>query len=595
MHCHLVWQLMRYSLSRYLLKRNGLPSNEELQYLPSIPDTPAPSARQRNLSADIGVDRDLPTPSNRSVRAEKQRMGGTKLPDESLFTSPDTSGSRPPPRSQTYSGLSRVTAGDATHNNSPRYPSQPAYPMLSSRQSGLGLNTARTPSGSSASGFEGVPPSARTGSSAGIRSPDLLTDSPTTGLRAKTNRNQHSATNREDRPDMSCAFGSIRLPKGSMDASMLQDTSFGMLGWRDSLGSVGDDSWELPLAVERRELSSAKPASAATASAAPAEVPRTVITQTTSPTRTTTTPRKQGSPAKRRGGFTPAQALSESTLIPSPPKNAQLLESVNSLNRIMPPWAAGGNASLSSSFLDQTQVFPTMPLTGAQELEKERNDKKEKAELYPLTSSGSPMKASTMGGFLAPPVAARPKRAPSSSTRAPLSSHIQLNPPSSDSHDATGDMSTLLPVSPLKHCHLLSDEHDLLNERLDMSSMIDLEGPSIFVPSSNHTASPTKSKPQSAHVSAILPVTKIASPARRTGSTPAKAPAIGKRYSIRPAAGLQDQTLDLKDMMAAFRQPKLPTGVEESYMDLINASMDDMDGYVLGDISRGPTGSGHAL
>jgi hypothetical protein len=156
-------------------------------------------------------------------------------------------------------------------------------------------------------------------------------------------------------------------------------------------------------------------------------------------------------------------------------------------------------------------------------------------------------------------------------------------------------MSTLLPVSPLKHRHLLSDEHDLLNERLDMSSMVDLEGPSMFVPSSSHTASPTKSRPQSAHVDAILPVKKIMSPVRRTGSTPAKAPATGKRYSIRPAAGLQDQTLDLKDMMAAFRQPKLPTGVEESYMDLINASMDDMDGYVHGDISCGPTGSGHAL
>jgi hypothetical protein len=38
--------------------------------------------------------------------------------------------------------------------------------------------------------------------------------------------------------------------------------------------------------------------------------------------------------------------------------------------------------------------------------------------------------------------------------------------------------------------------------------------------------------------------------------------------------------MDLKDMMAMFRKPAQGSKIEESFMDLMNASMDDLDGLV---------------
>ena len=362
---------------------------------------------------------------------------------------------------------------------------------------------------------------------------------------------------------------------------MLQDASFGTMGGRDSLGSLGDDSWEMDLGAVRRDKA---PPSASTASinemssrtspqkrdvAGTQGIPSTVITAT-SPKRGS--PRK-GSPAKRRGGFTPAQALGESLMLPTPTKGgAHLLESVNALNRVDPPWLhSGGDSSSNASFLDKTTVFPAKTTGCKVEVDEAKrtdepptaallDNRRERLEMYPSAStSGSPMKASTLGGFLAPPVAMPRHKlspSPSSPSKTSLSSASATLLVPDEKDEEAGDISTLLPVSPMKHRHLLSDDNNLLRERLDWSGVMDMEGPSMFIPP----------LPQQLNMADSVAGKNVVAPPSIKRDSP-------RKHDI-------NQTMDLKDMMAMFRKPRA-SGGEETFMDLMNASMgmDDMDGY----------------
>jgi hypothetical protein len=145
----------------------------------------------------------------------------------------------------------------------------------------------------------------------------------------------------------------------------------------------------------------------------------------------------------------------------------------------------------------------------------------------------------------------------------------------SEDRDNAGDVSTLFPVSPMKHRHLLSDEHLLLRERMDMSMM---EDPNftvhMFTPRSFAPAVPM---PKSATMSSFA--TMGLSPRKAVRDTRTDYPTIDSRSSRTPLdSNGADQTMDLNEMMAKLRKGSRPSGIEESFADLLNGSMDDVDG-----------------
>lgn len=98
------------------------------------------------------------------------------------------------------------------------------------------------------------------------------------------------------------------------------------------------------------------------------------------------------------------------------------------------------------------------------------------------------------------------------------------------------DVSTLLPSSPARTAHLLSDKHQLLRESLPSS---EAEGPSFFLPPSPPPAS-TRKSPRKPNMRA-------------------------------------DMTMDINDLMAKMSKPKRPSGTEESFEDLLNAPGFELD------------------
>lgn len=128
-------------------------------------------------------------------------------------------------------------------------------------------------------------------------------------------------------------------------------------------------------------------------------------------------------------------------------------------------------------------------------------------------------------------------------------------PPSSSSNflalpamDHAGDMSTFLPVSPLKTRHLMSDEHLLTHTKMDDETMLDM---SLIMPP---RLSPAKT------------------PHRSHTAMPTRTPRSAKSRN-EPAA--EDMTMDIQQMMAKVNKPKLGLGAEESVLDLFRADMDD--------------------
>jgi hypothetical protein len=100
-----------------------------------------------------------------------------------------------------------------------------------------------------------------------------------------------------------------------------------------------------------------------------------------------------------------------------------------------------------------------------------------------------------------------------------------------------GDVSSLLPMSPMGMGHLMDDEHQLLRQSLPMS-----EGPSLYIPPPPAPASSRKTP--------------------RARGSPVKD---------------ADMTFDVNQLMARMAKPKRPSGTEESFVDLLHDSDLDLD------------------
>ena len=134
-----------------------------------------------------------------------------------------------------------------------------------------------------------------------------------------------------------------------------------------------------------------------------------------------------------------------------------------------------------------------------------------------------------------------PSKTPSSRTGASgyssasaLKSTTRTTPRHGFQRHADLDVSTLLPSSPARTAHLLSDKHQLLRESLPSSDSGD---ESFFLPPMPSTARKTPRKPN----------TKA------------------------------DMTMDIGDLMAKMAKPKRPSGTEESFEDLLNAPGFELD------------------
>lgn len=141
----------------------------------------------------------------------------------------------------------------------------------------------------------------------------------------------------------------------------------------------------------------------------------------------------------------------------------------------------------------------------------------------------------------------------------PSSSHF-LAPPSTDNE---GDISSILPVSPLKTRHLLSDEHMLTRTELNDESMLNV---SLFIP----PATPGRSR-HTAKQSAADGMATV-SPMKSPSKTP---------RSMRKRAGMDagDMTMDIQQMMARAKvnKAKADMGPEDSFVDLLRADLAEDD------------------
>lgn len=539
--------LTPHSLSRMVVDRT-LPSNDALSSLPPLPQTP----RQGATNIDETPWWMDPASKPQQSRVEPIYPQSSRKPrlQATQPSTPDIGTGLP--RSKTLNELALPSHSQAQTPISFR---QPSYPTLSTRQSGI--NPVRSTSGSSA--FLGVP----------LESTDHR-KSPT--LPSRRPSPSH-------RPALSPSVSASIMFPNDMEASLLQDATFGGMGGRDSMGSM-DDSWELNVESLRPKTFYRSPDKATRGDNNAEEGSSPSKSQSKTPSRPAPSPLKVGSTQRKRSGMTPAQCMNQSTLFPSPSKNmnTDLLASVNALTRVDPPWqpADSSTSNMSGiSFLDQTQWDASVRET-----------------------STSPTKATTRGGMLAPPMMGHghSRRIPSASALLSLGAVEEDGPAVTDvitavdmdksvgngERDNAGDVSTLFPVSPMKHRHLLSDEHLLLRERMDMSMM---EDPNFTVhmsaPRSRAPAVPMPiPMPKSATMSSFA--TMGLSPRKAVRDTRTEYPTVDSRSS-RASSKVEnnsgaDQTMDLNEMMAKLRKGSWPSGNEESFADLLNGSMDDMDG-----------------
>ncbi|WWC67209.1 uncharacterized protein I206_101116 [Kwoniella pini CBS 10737] len=255
----------------------------------------------------------------------------------------------------------------------------------------------------------------------------------------------------------------------------------------------------------------------------------------------------------------PPNALDQSTLLPrSPAKTAHLLDPKNAINNVKPPWQ------------DESEIFETCIDISVSSREPSLSPERTTSSSPAKSTMSIPHSQNTKGfptSFSSHSLVSIPKikrTFPASSSAQSLASLGE----EAEGNEIAGDISTLLPVSPMKTAHLLTDPELITNEYLNMEEekSFRLPLPSRATPFKPSFMSKTPRKSPPARMSPIK--------------------AIVQGIHSHNVAGLEagDVTFDVKDLLARVNKPKRASGTEESFVDLLHDDLmfDGLDTSMMG-------------
>ncbi|OCF43122.1 hypothetical protein I317_03091 [Kwoniella heveanensis CBS 569] len=556
---------------------NGLPLNSELHKLPPLPDTPAQPSHQSKQSSYSGLSR-------------SHAAGlGSGLPSSM--------------RLQDLHEIAGSTSQEGQRKSSCKWEVEVDYPILSTRQGGSNPPVGRTPSRDYLRGLPSTinkpersvvkprnddspntssspsplaqcvisdpSPSAATSPVAALRptssplkdlskspsaaqlTPLLVHACQTASIDANKDDDTHQMI-RDATPDAGLTevlssspqrplphdrsqplpqqqprlSASFILPTYIADASLIADCSL-MAG---STSVISEDSFDL--AVNRLRPQAVSPIKEKAADLYPCN---------TSPVNGSDTPSKASSRLRPPRFDNP---LDRSTLLPATPaRSAHLLAPTNALNNVQPPWAGDEMDMSSASVSSANTISPEKPTSSLPKSQSIRG--------FPTSISAH--------SLMTDPTSTTKRTFPSSSSGQSLASvGEELEYP------VEAEMSTLLPVSPVKAAHLLSDGELIARETLD-------EGASFRLPL------PPRATPFKASTM----------PYRSPMRSPAKKSPLKSVFPAHLRAEMVqdgDVTMDVKDLMARVGKPKRASGTEESFVDLLhdNFMPDGLDASMMG-------------
>ncbi|WVQ94254.1 hypothetical protein IAU59_001333 [Kwoniella sp. CBS 9459] len=331
---------------------------------------------------------------------------------------------------------------------------------------------------------------------------------------------QHES-HRHPQPRLSASFN---LPTYLADASLIADCS--LMG--GSTSGISDDSFDMAVNRLRPEAVSAaaktEDLGSSGCSSSNGSDTSTEACSTLRPPRT--------------------ERLDQSTLLPrSPAKSAHLLASTNAINNVQPPWSGDESSAISIASISSSA-----------------------GTISPEKASSSFPKSQTMRGFptsesahstIATMDPSKTKRTfPSSSSGQSLAS-VGEEP----EYPAEAEMSTLLPVSPVKTAHLLTDAELITRETLAGEASFRLPLPTRATPFKTFTMSHRSPKKATSPLKSVLPL-HMNTEMKDDG----------------------DVTMDVKDLMAKVGKPKRASGTEESFVDLLHDDFmpDGLDASMMG-------------
>ncbi|WWC85419.1 uncharacterized protein L201_000282 [Kwoniella dendrophila CBS 6074] len=536
--------------SMFTQPHSRLPTNEELPFLPPLPDTPQ-HAYKSYLSEEYLLK--AKTPLTR------------KLWEERVNSPMNNHNGDVSPKEGNY-GTIGLGSGMKRSESSRKWDVEIDYPVLSTRQNVFHtpgtaaainrvpsidlLKTVRTPSQSKYQEKEESPSPDDAPKNVVIALPTITQSDNMTihkqeeGVleleNTKLPDTQHLSPIKASEPIQPRLSASFNLPTYVADASLLANQS--LMGGASS--SAGDeDSFHLDIDKLRPKRASS-------------EEKDDHIESISNRSSLSNTPTK---PSHSKPTFLapPQNALDQSTLLPrSPAKIVHLLEPKHALNNVEPPWAGDDSLLYDSSVSSR-----------------ENSLSPEKTESSSSIASSSIPHSQTIKGFptssSSHSIVSLPKirrTFPASSSGQSLSSVVE-DGEYGYNHD-NGEISTLLPVSPLKSAHLLTDAELITKETLLE------EGSSFRLPL---PARATPYKP-----SFMVKTPKKSPPARMS---PIRTIVRGNIHK-HSEKGLDesDLTFDVKDLLAKVGKPKRASGTEESFVDLLHDDFmpDGLDASMIG-------------
>ncbi|OCF60051.1 hypothetical protein L486_02724 [Kwoniella mangroviensis CBS 10435] len=519
--------------SSAMFTQSSLPTNEELPFLPPIPDTPQ-HAYKSYLSEDYVLN--AKTPLTRQLWEERSNSpvetsaGGMKKTESSrkwdvevdypVLTTRQSVFNTPLPINRNPSGDYFKPASRTP--SPPKAKDQSPTPEIIDKQfiqhdqvptPHLQMNS-EIPNTEKLAGDQSVPFFKAIDSMKPTRSPAKAADCP------------------QQQPRISASFN---LPTYIAEASLLAEES--LMGGGAS--SADGDSFHLGIDKLRPKRLSSEEREEFGDSASLSDTP----TKPLSTKSTFLDPLQHQNP------------LDQSTLLPrSPAKTSHLLEVKNAISNVEPPWS------------DDSQLY------GSSISSRENSISPEKYSSPYRTLSSLPHSAG-MRGF--------PTSSSSHSVVAPLTKTKRTFPASSSSQSLSsvcedeyhfeGEVSTLLPVSPMKTAHLLTDAEMISKEKLEEGQDARFRLPL-----------PTRATPYKPSLMGKTP--RKSPPAKMS---PIKTIVTAHKYhptqrDVRDEQG--DITLDVKDLLAKMNKPKRASGTEESFVDLLHDEFmpDGLDASMIG-------------
>ncbi|WVQ64410.1 uncharacterized protein L199_002576 [Kwoniella botswanensis] len=517
-----------------MFTKSSLPTNEELPFLPPLPDTPQ-HAYKSYLSEDHVLKAKTPLTrqlwEDRSNSPVETIVGGMKRTESSrkwdvevdypVLTTRQSVFNTPLP-------INRISSGDyfrpASRTPSPpKAKDQSPTPEIIDKQfiqhdqvltPHLQINSG-IPDTEKQAGDHLIPPSKPIDDIQPVSSPVKATEPA------------------QQQPRISASFN---LPTYIAEASLLAEES--LMGGAAS--SADGDSFHLGIDKLRPKRASSEETEGSE--------------KEESPPTSDTSPKPLSTKSTFLNPLQQQNPLDQSTLLPrSPAKTSHLLETKNAISNVEPPWSDDSQLYGSSISSRENSISP----------EKYSSPYRTLSSLPHSTGMrGFPTSSSSHSMITTLPKIKR--------TFPPSSSGQSLSSVCEDEYHFEGEVSTLLPVSPMKTAHPLTDAELISKEKLEEQE------------SSFRLPVPTKATPYKPSFMSKTP--RKSPPAKMS---PIKTIVTAHKYT-HPQRDVRDEqgdiTLDVKELLAKVNKPKRASGTEESFVDLLHDEFmpDGLDASMIG-------------